>query len=749
MREILNINDNWFFTKELASGDSFNSIDINAMERVTLPHTWNNFDGQDGGDDYYRGLCTYQKELFIDDSLRDKKIFIEFGAVNSTCQVLLNGKFVGGHEGGYSAFRFDITKDINWCGNNIITVKVDNGENKKVYPLMADFTFFGGIYRDVNIIAVENTHFDLMDYGSTGIYITPKLENNSAEVTAQARVVNPEGRETVYTIIDAEGNRITSQTVQASVAKVVLKVKDPVLWNGVENPYLYSLIAQIREDNEIIDEIIIPFGIRYFNIDAEEGFFLNGKKYALKGVCRHQDREDMGWAITKKEHKEDIELIKEIGASSIRLAHYQHDQYFYDLCDENGFIVWAEISFISTMSEERQAHQNARSQMLELIKQNYNHPSICFWGLQNEVAIGGESNKLYDNVRDLNRLVKELDSTRLTTSANLFYVDNGSPLNFISDVVSYNLYLGWYNGEINDFDKWIETFHKENPQVPLGMSEYGCDAVLKYHTEKPERQDYTEEFQAYYHEKVWEIFNSKKFLWSTYIWNMFDFASDTRNEGGVKGRNNKGLITFDRAVKKDSFYFYKAQWSTEKFVHICSKRFVERVGETTNIKVYSNCDEITLWVNGEKLGTKKSHKKIFMFENVAINMGENLIVAESSCGYVDESKIIRVEQANQNYVYVNENPRRNRVIHWFENGTTEEQIFPKDCYSVRDKVGVIFDNPEARCIIESYVGEAFDNPRAKALMGMTLERVLILIRGELSDDTFKEINSKLSKIKKV
>lgn len=749
MRRILNINNNWFFTKEPVCGNCLNSIDINAMEKITLPHTWNNFDGQDGGGDYFRGLSIYQKELILDSFLSDKNIFIEFGAVNSVCEVLLNGKFVGSHAGGYSAFRFNITKDINWEGSNILTVKVDNSIHQSVYPQNADYTFYGGIYRDVNIIAVEKTHFNLMDYGSTGIYITPRLENDTAKVTVEAIVENPGQCEAVYSILDSEGKVIASQTVQASLDKVNLYVNSPTLWKGLENPYLYSLVAQIKENNGILDEIKITFGVRYFNVDAKEGFFLNGKKYALNGVCRHQDREDMGWAITKNDHKEDIELIKEIGASSIRLAHYQQDQYFYDLCDESGFVVWAEIPFISTMSEEKQAHQNARSQMIELIKQNYNHPSICFWGLQNEVAIGGESEQVYDNVRDLNRLVKELDSTRITTSANLFYVDNNSPLNFISDVVSYNLYLGWYNGEINDFDKWLDTFHKDNPQVPLGMSEYGCDAVLKYHTEKPERQDYTEEFQAYYHEKVWEIFSSKKFLWSTYIWNMFDFGSDIRNEGGVKGRNNKGLVTFDRKAKKDSFYFYKAQWAAEKFVHLCSKRFVERVGETTTIKIYSNCDVITLWVNGEKLRTEKSDNKVFVFEKVAINIGDNLIKAESNCGLIDESKITRVEQPKKSYVYVNENPRRNRVIHWFENGTTEEQIFPKDCYSIRDKVVVILDNLEARCIIESYVGEAFNNPRMKTVMGMTLERVLVLTRGDLSDDTFKEINSKLSKIKKV
>lgn len=748
MRKILNINNDWFFTKDILSDDSLNFIDTNTMDKVALPHTWNNLDGQDGGNDYHKELCTYQKELSIDNSLSDKKIFIEFGAVNSISEVFLNRKFIGRHEGGYSAFRFDITNEINWGGKNILTVKADNSTNQCVYPLNADYTFYGGIYRDVNIIAVENTHFDLMDHGSAGIYVTPKVEKDAAVVTVEARVMNPGKREAVYTILDAAGIRIASERVQASNGKIVLKVDNPCLWNGRDNPYLYSIIAQIKEENVIIDEIKIPFGIRYFNVDAERGFFLNGEKYALNGVCRHQDREDMGWAITKKEHKEDIEIIKEIGASSIRLAHYQHDQYFYDLCDESGLVVWAEIPFISSMSEEKQAQLNARSQMIELIKQNYNHPSICFWGLQNEVAIGGESEKVYENVRDLNRLVKELDSTRLTTSANLFYVDNNSHLNFISDVIAYNLYLGWYNGEINDFDKWFDTFHKDNPQVPLGMSEYGCDAVLKYHTEKPERQDYTEEFQSYYHEKVWEIFCSKKFLWCTYIWNMFDFGSDLRNEGGVKGRNNKGLVSFDRKVKKDSFYYYKAQWSAEKFVHINSKRFVERATEVTNIKIYSNCKELSIMVNGEKIGTQRSDNKVFLFEDVAINIGDNLIKAESNCGCIDEIKIIRVDEPNKSYVYVNENPRRNRVIHWFENNTTEAEIFPKDSYSVRDKFGVILENLEAKAVVESYVPELFNNPRTKTAKGMTLERILVLGGGDLSDDIFKEINKKLTMIKK-
>ncbi|MBA4686321.1 MAG: glycoside hydrolase family 2 protein [Candidatus Galacturonibacter soehngenii] len=746
MRKIINIDEDWFFTKE--SITSFNLIAKNSTcEKVNLPHTWNSLDGQDGSD-YYTGLCTYQKVLNMDHSLANSTIYIEFEGVNSVCEVLLDGKFIGKHEGGHSTFRFDITKYMNWGKENILTVKVDNSMNECVYPIRADYTFYGGIYRSVNIIAVNPSHFSLSDYGSTGIYITPKVEMNTAQITIEAMVDNPEQCEAIYTILDAQRNSIISQCVQASREKIVLDIINPILWNGFENPYLYSLIAQIKKKDEVLDKIEIPFGIRYFHINVENGFFLNGENYHLNGVCRHQDRENMGWAITKKEHEEDMELIKEIGATAIRLAHYQHDQHFYELCDKNGFIVWAEIPFISIMTDNEEAHKNARNQMKELIKQNYNHPSICFWGLQNEVAIGGESEKLYENVKDLNKLVKALDDTRITTSANLFYVDNDSELNYISDVVSYNLYLGWYNCEIDDFDEWLEKFHKDNPQVPLGISEYGCDAVLTYHSEKPERQDYTEEFQAYYHEKVWEIFKNKKFLWSTYIWNMFDFASSLRNEGGVRGRNNKGLVTYDRKIKKDAFYFYKAQWSDNKFVHICSKRFVKRVENSIRLKIYSNCNEITLWVNEELVGTKTVENKIVVFHEVAISLGRSIIRAESNCGCVDVSEIIGVTQADESYVYKNENPKRNRVIHWFEDNKTEEELFPKDYFSVRDKLGTILNNPETKSLVESYTGDIFNTSHIKSSLGMTLERILVLNCGQLSDEIMIEIHKKLSKIKK-
>lgn len=745
MRTILNINNYWFFTKSLL--DNYHNINTEGMESVNLPHTWNNFDGQDGGDDYYKGICTYQKELNLDISLSDKNIFIEFCAVNSICEVFLNGKFIGRHEGGYSAFRFEITNAVKWSEKNILAVRVDNTINQSVLPIRADFTFYGGIYRDVNIIAVDKTHYSLMDHGSTGIYVTPKIDKDVGSVDIEVKIENPGHNTAIYTILDGNGDEIASQTVQAATGKANLTVSNPYLWNGRKNPYLYTLVAQIKDNNEILDEIKIPFGFRYFNVDREKGFFLNGKKYALYGVSRHQDRENMGWAITKKEHKEDIELIKEIGASSIRLAHYQHDQYFYDLCDENGFVVWAEIPFLS-LSENSESHPNGRSQMIELVKQNYNHPSICFWGLQNEVAIGGEGPELYENVRDINNLVKELDSTRLTTSANLFYVDNDSELNYISDIVSYNLYLGWYNGEIGDFDKWLDDFHKLNPQVPIGISEYGCDANIQFHSEKPERQDYSEEFQAYYHEKVWDIFSKKDYMWSTYVWNMFEFGSDARNEGGVKGRNNKGLVTFDRKVKKDSFYYYKAQWSEEKFVHITSKRFVDRVGETTNIKIYSNCEDVVLWVNGVRFGEKNSINGVFCFDNVPLSMGDNLIKAISSCGCIDEAKIIRVESPNESYIYKSKSQRGNRVIHWFEGNETQEEIFPKDCYSVRDKVGTILESPEAKSLVESYIPDIFNNPRLNTAKGMPLERILVWSGAKLSDDVFKEINKKLTMIKK-
>lgn len=415
---------------------------------------------------------------------------------------------------------------------------------------------------------------------------------------------------------------------------------------------MYTANISMVSFNDTVDEVSIPFGVRYYYVDPEKGFFLNGEHLPLRGVSRHQDRKDKGWAITEQEQAEDMAFIKEIGATSIRLAHYQHSQYFYDLCDKEGMVIWAEIPFISVMSRHELEGINAKQQMLELIKQNFNHPSILFWGLQNEIQIGGERPEVRRLVKELNELTKQEDPTRLTTMANVLFVKEEDEYNRMTDVIGYNKYYGWYHGKAEDFEPWVEKFHTINPDVPLCISEYGVEGIVQYHSASPKVKDYTEEYHTLYHEIVWKIFEKRPFLWATYVWNMFDFGANIRDEGGVKGRNNKGLVTYDRRIRKDAFYMYKAHWSEEKFVHITSKRYVDRPDDSIQLKVYSNCKEVTLYVNGGKFQSIISDDKIFVFENVSLAEGINEISAvsvEDNVQYMDTARFNKVSIPNSSY----------------------------------------------------------------------------------------------------
>ncbi|MEG0110599.1 MAG: glycoside hydrolase family 2 TIM barrel-domain containing protein, partial [Oscillospiraceae bacterium] len=368
------------------------------------------------------------------------------------------------------------------------------------------------------------------------------------------------------------------------------------------------------KNGEALDEIITAFGVREYSVDAETGFILNGKPYPLHGVSRHQDRIDMGWALTRKEHAEDAAIIKEVGANTIRLAHYQHAEEFYSICDETGFVLWAEIPFISMFIADPRARENTLSQMTELVMQKYNHPSICFWGISNEISMGGETPELLDNLKAVNAICKKLDPSRLTTMAHLTMVENESPMHSLTDVLSYNHYFGWYIGDVSENGPALDAFHKMHPTRPVGVSEYGAEANLALHSAHPHVHDYSEEYQAYYHENMLKTFAERPYLWSTHVWNMFDFAADARDEGGCKGRNNKGLVTYDRKTRKDSFYIYKAYWTKEPFVHITGRRFIDRISGKTDIKVYSNCPSVSLSVNGAEPITLEGDK-VFIFKD--------------------------------------------------------------------------------------------------------------------------------------
>lgn len=764
MRKVININDLWKFSKQEDSRAMEKAYSDNGWEDVKVPHTWNAIDGANGFD-FYKGACWYRKELVLNASENGNQVFLEFNGSNSITDVYVNEQYIGQHRGGYSAFRFDITDAIRFGTKNILAVKVDNTVVDDVYPQMADFTFYGGIYRDVNVVIADQVHFDLMDYGSKGIYIVQEeVNNNKAVLSVKTRLVNDSVEEKKVRlwadILDADGSVVTYTAKEVMLAagetkeiEMPAEIEDPKLWNGRKNAHMYEAKVSIASFNDTLDELVIPFGVRFFEVDAEKGFFLNGEHVSLHGVSRHQDRKDMGWAITEKEHKEDMDLIKEVGANSIRLAHYQHAQYFYDLCDAEGMVVWAEIPFISIMSKTELEGINAKQQMMELIRQNYNHPSIIFWGIQNEIQIDGERAEVRKLVKELNELTKREDPTRLTTLANVMFVGNKDEYNYITDVVGYNKYYGWYVGAAEDFGPWLDEFHKVNPQVKLGISEYGAEGILQYHSNDPKVKDYSEEYHALYHEIVWKIFEQRPYLWSTYVWNMFDFGANIRNEGGVKGRNNKGLITYDRKIKKDAFYMYKAHWSDEKFVHITSKRFIDRAEETIRVKVYSNCEEVKLYVNGAAVSTQTGADKIFVFENITLKNGRNEVKAVSDSNGVTVQDIAwfhKVDEENQSYQSLEEG---SSVSNWFEmpdldDVNVEEIIITDDVYSTRCSLGELLEHEETKGIIHKNLVGIEEH----SMLGMA-ERMSIDNLAELAPEDFNEkilylLNKELTKIKK-
>ena len=626
MRSIAKLMQDWQFT----GPDGKTTL-------VELPHTWNAKDGQDGGNDYWRGTCTSSTAFAAPAfDAASQEVWLQFEGVNSSAKVLLNGRNICTHDGGYSTFRAEVTELLQ--AENQLTVRVDNSVNDRVYPQKADFTFYGGIYRDVSLMVVSKNHFTLDYFGGPGIRITPTVQG--ADASVQVTTWHDGEGEVSIELLDAAGNTVAT----GKGPDITLTIFNAHLWNGVKDPYLYSCKARLVVNGTVEDETTTRFGVRSFKVDPKKGFFLNGKSYPLHGVSRHQDRKGLGNAITREMHDEDMALIKEIGANTIRLAHYQHDQYFYDLCDEVGMVVWAEIPYISEHMPN--GRENTISQMKELITQNYNHPCIVCWGVSNEITISTKDKKdMLDNHRQLNDLCHEMDKTRLTTLACYAMCGPFNRSAHITDMVSWNLYLGWYVPGFILNDLWMGFFHLCFPNRPFGYSEYGAEGMPNLHSTHPHRGDHTEEYQAKYHEYMLRCFDRHKWMWATHVWNMFDFAADARDQGGEPGMNHKGLVTFDRKTKKDSFYLYKAWWSDEAFVHICSKRFVERTGSTATVKVYSNQSTVALYVNGNKVG-EQTGEHVFTFK-VPLN-GELHIQAVAG-DRTDESVIRHVDTPNPEY----------------------------------------------------------------------------------------------------
>ncbi len=743
MRQIVNINRKWAFTKQATSVPS--ELPMN-WDWVNLPHSWNAIDGQDGDSDFYRGTCYYVKKLLKADLPETDKYYLEIKGANSSADVYVNGKVLAHHDGGYSTWRVDITNHLQH--ENLIVIAVDNAPNDKVYPQFADFTFYGGLYRDVNIVCVNDSHFELMYHGGPGLKITPVINGKNADVEIETWLTNAKaGQQIKYAVMDAEGNVVCEKVTVDT--KVSFTIENVHLWHGRKDPYLYTAELQLVDGDKVLDNISSRFGCRSYVIDPENGFILNGEEYPLRGVSRHQDRWGFGNALLPEHHEEDIELIMEVGATTIRLAHYQHDQYFYDLCDEKGLVIWAEIPYIS--KHMATGRENTISQMKELVIQNYNHPSIVVWGLSNEITMQGDSDPdLLENHNILNDLVHELDKTRKTVIAAVSMCDIDSPYIQIPDCVSYNHYFGWYGGDTSMNGPWFDNFHAKFPQIPIGCSEYGCEA-LNWHTSNPQQGDYTEEYQAYYHEELIKQLFSRKYMWATHVWNMFDFGADSRNEGGENGQNHKGLVTFDRKYKKDSFYAYKAWLSDEKFVHLCGKRYVDRVEDVTKVTVYSNLPEVELFANGKSLGKKSAPAHFFYFD--VPNVGETELVAVAG-EFKDTSKIRKVAEFNNAYRLV----EKGAVLNWFDIDA------PEGYFSLNDKLSDIMACPEGAGFVKGLAAQmmkgigntemgedAFGGAMMQMMGGFTVLRLTSLMGAaniKFSKEDLLGLNAMLNKIKK-
>ena len=879
MRTIVKLDKKWAFSKE---ADSVPGKMPQNWYWVNLPHTWNAIDGQDGGNDYYRGTCYYAREIEKASLPKADRYYLELKGVNASADVIWNGEVLAHHDGGYSAWRVDVTDVVK--DQNLLVIAVDNSANESIYPQMADFTFYGGLYREVELIAVSDSHFALEHYGDQGIKVTATVEGkitdraieegntsdktNAAEEKNTAKEINAEKTKKVQTegsriekviktaparldialnladiregqkvrvkVFDGEGKLVAvkehsisaaflekveeekkksapmqeaeeeskkaqpgekteqgckkgeEQRVQSRSGKerqteisISLELKEAHLWHGRKDPYLYSVVAELLAGNregkeescEVLDIISTHFGIRTFRIDAKEGFFLNEESYPLRGVSRHQDRWGLGNALTEKEHEEDMDLICEVGANTIRLAHYQHAQEFYDLCDERGMVVWAEIPYISRHMPT--ARENTVSQMKELVNQNYNHPSIVVWGLSNEITMSGASDEdLLENHRLLNDMVHAMDPGRKTVEACISMCDIHDPYVQIPDAVSYNHYFGWYGGDTSMNGPWLDHFHEEFPDTPIGVSEYGCEG-LNWHSSSPTQGDYTEEYQAHYHEELIKQLYTRPYLWATHVWNMFDFGADGRNEGGENGQNHKGLVTFDRKYKKDAFYAYKAWLSCEPFVHICGKRYEKRVEPVTKVTVYSNQPKVELFVNGKSLGVKESPEHFFYFD--VPNEGESVLTAVAGItvsntfpdAFIppvcrDESRLIKVDTFPEEY-RLKEN---GALLNWFD-------ITEKEGYlSLNSKIKEIAATEEGSSILKELMGQmmTFKNAKQKdekkkaeekgqesgldmmkMLEGFTLLRLVNMsgVTGELlSKEKILALNEKLNNIPK-
>jgi beta-galactosidase len=639
------LNAGWRFIREDVAGAQASGFDDSSWTNLSLPHTWNSADGQDGGNNYYRGIGWYRCRFTPNGSYTNRQFFLKFDGAFSVADVWINGNFLGQHQGGFAAFVFDATPFINVGADNVIAVKVNNAYNANIPPLSADFTFFGGLYRDVHLLVTDPVQISPLDYGSAGIYLKPtEVSSSSANLQITTVVSNAMASARTVTVrivvTDAATNLVTTLTnvvtlSAASVSNVVANaiLTDLHLWKGKSDPYLYQTFVEVYAGTNLIDLVSQPLGFRTFEIDPAFGFSLNGQHYDLHGVNLHQDWLNCGWALNRAQRETNFTFLNEIGATVVRLSHYEHHDDTYQLADQNGILLWTEIPVINSITESPGFYTNAVQQLKELIRQRYNHPSVICWGLYNEITSTGQNPT--NLISQLALVATQEDPTRLSTAAA--NSSDNAPTTLFPQVIAFNKYYGWYSGVMTDLGPWLDNFHATYPDRGVGVSEYGAGASLYQHSENPVTEPanagpyHPEEYQNLFHETYWQQMKARPFLWGTFIWNMFDFAADSRNEGDTAGRNDKGLVTYDRQTRKDAFYFYKANWTTNPMVYITGHTFTNRLVNLVTAKVYANCDSVELLVNGTSQGTATSTNCIFSWP-VTLFGGTNVVQAIGTKG---------------------------------------------------------------------------------------------------------------------
>jgi len=635
------LHGSWEFVKSDCKATSAYQADSSLQwQPVTLPHTWNAKDAQSGGK-YYQGKGCYRRKITIASDQKDQRFFLRFEGVGQVADVYVNGLHVGTHRGAYAAFCFEISKALKFGQENTLFVRADNSVRNDIIPINNNlFTVFGGIYRPVSMIVTDGINITPTDYASPGIYIRQKeVSKKEAKITVKSKLTNvhAKGQSVLLktTVKTKEGNVVAKASKEVSLRSTVmttfeqdLTITNPILWHARRNPYLYQVTVEISQKGKILDRVHQSMGLRFFRMDADKGFILNDEPYRLYGVCRHQDRKDQGSALTAEQHLADCKLMYEMGCTSLRLAHYQQAEDMYANSDKLGFVIWAEVPFVNQFSGKEGA--NAKLQMLELIRQNYNHASIFIWGLHNEVYAKHDMEFPVLLTKELHNLAKSEDPDRFTVSTSGFGSLTRS-MDCHADLMGSNRYFGWYYGKSKEIGAWADNTRKVKPANPVCVAEYGCGGNLahqKYHPSQPAAAAafFPEQYQALQHEIQWGELESRPFIWSAYIWNMFDFNVAGWNRGGIKGLNHKGLVTYDRKQKKDAFYFYKANWSDEPVLHLSSKRLKEVGEENIEIKAYSNCKKVTLKLNGKTLSTvAPNNVHVFKWSDITLKKGSNTI----------------------------------------------------------------------------------------------------------------------------